>query len=240
MATACSTSTSRSSAARSSASSGPTAPGKSTTMRLLLDLIRPTAGSATVLGLDCRRESLEIRRRVGFLPGDFALYPKLTGEAMLDYLAELRGGVDRGVRDGLAERFDAAARPAGARALDRQPPEARADPGVHARAGAADPRRADRRARPAGAAELPRAAGGGRRGGADRLPLLAHALGGRAGGRPRRDPAARAPRRRRLAREPPRGRRAAAGDRVRRRRAREREELRALPGVREATSTGRI
>ncbi|HET9114567.1 MAG TPA: ABC transporter ATP-binding protein [Gaiellaceae bacterium] len=86
---------------------GPNGAGKSTTMRLLLDLIRPTSGSARVLGLDTRRESLEIRRRVGFLPGDLALHPKLTGRAMLDHLAQLRGGVDPRVRDSLAERFDA-------------------------------------------------------------------------------------------------------------------------------------
>jgi ABC-2 type transport system ATP-binding protein len=86
---------------------GPNGAGKSTTMRLLLDLIAPSAGSAEVLGLDAHRDSLEIRRRVGFLPGDFSLYPKLTGAAMLDYLAELRGGVDRRLRDHLAERFGA-------------------------------------------------------------------------------------------------------------------------------------
>ena len=86
---------------------GPNGAGKSTTMRLLLDLIRPTSGSARMLGLDTITDSLEIRRRVGFLPGDFALYPKLTGRAMLDYLAELRGGVDPRVRDSLVERFGA-------------------------------------------------------------------------------------------------------------------------------------
>ena len=86
---------------------GPNGAGKSTTMRLLLDLIHPTAGSARLLGLDAHDQSLEIRRRVGYLPGDFALYPKLTGAAMLHYLAELRGGVDRKLRDQLAERFDA-------------------------------------------------------------------------------------------------------------------------------------
>jgi ABC-2 type transport system ATP-binding protein len=70
---------------------GPNGAGKSTTMRLLLDFIRPTSGSARILGLDTRTESVEIRRRVGFLPGDLALYPKLTGRALLDYLARLRG-----------------------------------------------------------------------------------------------------------------------------------------------------
>jgi ABC-2 type transport system ATP-binding protein len=86
---------------------GPNGAGKSTAMRLLLDLITPTSGSATLLGLDSHDQSLEIRRRVGFLPGDFALYPKLSGAEVLDYLAELRGGVDGRVRDQLAERFDA-------------------------------------------------------------------------------------------------------------------------------------
>jgi ABC-2 type transport system ATP-binding protein len=86
---------------------GPNGAGKSTTMRLLLDLIAPTSGSATLLELDSHAQSLEIRRRVGFLPGDFALYPRLSGAAVLDYLAELRGGVDRRVRDRLAERFGA-------------------------------------------------------------------------------------------------------------------------------------
>jgi ABC-2 type transport system ATP-binding protein len=86
---------------------GPNGAGKSTTMRLLLDLIRPTAGSASILGLDSHADSLEIRRRVGFLAGDFGLYPKLTGAVVLDYLGELRGGVERRQRDALAERFGA-------------------------------------------------------------------------------------------------------------------------------------
>jgi ABC-2 type transport system ATP-binding protein len=86
---------------------GPNGAGKSTTMRLLLDLIEPTSGSATLLGFDSRSDSLEVRRRVGFLPGDLALYPTLSGAAMLDYLAELRGGVKKRVRYALAERFDA-------------------------------------------------------------------------------------------------------------------------------------
>jgi ABC-2 type transport system ATP-binding protein len=86
---------------------GPNGAGKSTTLRMLLDLIRPTAGSAQVLGLDAIADSLAIRRRVGFLPGDLALYPKLTGRVVLDYFARLRGGVDPRMRDSLVERFDA-------------------------------------------------------------------------------------------------------------------------------------
>ena len=86
---------------------GPNGAGKSTTIRLLLDLIRPSGGSARLLGLDSRSESLQIRRRIGFLPGDLALYPTLTGGAVLDYLAQLRGGVSRRTRDSLVERFDA-------------------------------------------------------------------------------------------------------------------------------------
>lgn len=86
---------------------GPNGAGKSTTLRLLLALIKPTAGSARVLGLDTIKDRLQIHRRVGFLPGDLALYPKLTGRVVLDYFGQLRGGVDRHTRDALVERFDA-------------------------------------------------------------------------------------------------------------------------------------
>jgi ABC-2 type transport system ATP-binding protein len=86
---------------------GPNGAGKSTTMRLLLNLIKPTSGAARVLGLDVGSESIDIHRRVGFLPGDLAMYPKLSGRIMLEYLARLRGGLDPRVRDSLAERFDA-------------------------------------------------------------------------------------------------------------------------------------
>ncbi|MDE3134576.1 MAG: ABC transporter ATP-binding protein [Acidobacteriota bacterium] len=86
---------------------GPNGAGKSTTLRLLLGLIRPTAGGARVLGLDAVDDSLAVRRRVGFLPGDLALYPRLSGRRLLEHLAALRGGVDRRYRDALIERFGA-------------------------------------------------------------------------------------------------------------------------------------
>jgi ABC-2 type transport system ATP-binding protein len=86
---------------------GPNGAGKSTTMRLLMALVRPTAGGAKILGSDTRTDAGAIHRRVGFLPGELALYPKLLGVEMLDYLAALRGGLDARVRDALAERFEA-------------------------------------------------------------------------------------------------------------------------------------
>jgi ABC-2 type transport system ATP-binding protein len=70
---------------------GPNGAGKSTTIRLLLGFLHPTAGSASVLGLDAVRDSVEVRRRVGYLPGGIALYDNLTGERLLDYLAHLTG-----------------------------------------------------------------------------------------------------------------------------------------------------
>ena len=86
---------------------GPNGAGKSTTIRSILDLIRPTLGSCRVLGLDSRTDAVEIRRHLGFLPADLALYPNLTGRRTIEYLANLRGGVDMTRVDELAERFDA-------------------------------------------------------------------------------------------------------------------------------------
>jgi ABC-2 type transport system ATP-binding protein len=68
---------------------GPNGSGKTTTIRLLLDLIRPTRGSASVGGFDCQRQSIRARRLVGYLPGEMPVYPELTGEAYLSYLGRL-------------------------------------------------------------------------------------------------------------------------------------------------------
>ena len=85
---------------------GPNGAGKSTTIRMLLDHIRPTRGSGTVFGLDIRRDSVEIRRNIGYLPGEFTLYDHMTGRAMLQYFANLRGGIDWRYVDELTNRLD--------------------------------------------------------------------------------------------------------------------------------------
>ncbi|MBI4328591.1 MAG: ABC transporter ATP-binding protein [Chloroflexi bacterium] len=85
---------------------GPNGAGKTTTIRVLLDFIRPTGGTALVFGLDARRSSREIRRRVGYLPGDLVLYENLTGQELLTYAANLRGGVDWRFAQRLAERLE--------------------------------------------------------------------------------------------------------------------------------------
>ena len=85
---------------------GPNGAGKTTTIRTLLDLIRPTSGSASIFGMDTRRDSAEIQKRIGYLPGDVALYEKLTGREALTYSASLRGGVDWSYVVRLAERLD--------------------------------------------------------------------------------------------------------------------------------------
>ena len=85
---------------------GPNGAGKTTTIRLLLDLIRPTSGRATVFGLDSREGSREIRERIGYLPGELTLYDDLSGIQFLEHVAHLRGGVDWVYVQDLATRLD--------------------------------------------------------------------------------------------------------------------------------------
>jgi ABC-2 type transport system ATP-binding protein len=93
---------------------GPNGAGKTTTIRTLLDLLHPTSGTATIFGLDSRRDSRAIRARIGNLPGDFACDPRLTGRELLEFCAAVRGLPDLGSAPSLARRFEADLdRPAG-------------------------------------------------------------------------------------------------------------------------------
>jgi ABC-2 type transport system ATP-binding protein len=83
---------------------GPNGAGKSTMIRTLLGFLHPTAGSARVLGMDIVEQSVEIRRRVGYLPGGIALYDSLSGADALDYLNDLQGRPPTR-RDELCERL---------------------------------------------------------------------------------------------------------------------------------------
>ena len=85
---------------------GPNGAGKTTTIRVLLDLIRPTSGKAYVFGIETTVDPVAIHRRIGYLPGEFTLYDKLTGGDTLEYFANLRGGLDRAYQTSLIERFD--------------------------------------------------------------------------------------------------------------------------------------
>ena len=85
---------------------GPNGAGKTTTMRVLLDLIRPTSGRAEVFGIDTTADPVAIHRRIGYLPGEFDLYDRLTGAQTMEYFANLRGGVDAGYVAELIERLD--------------------------------------------------------------------------------------------------------------------------------------
>jgi len=84
---------------------GPNGSGKSTTIRLLTGLSHPTSGTAKVFGLDPIADAVEIHRRVGYLPGELALHPRLTGRQHVDFAAKVRGVQDRTFLDELVDRF---------------------------------------------------------------------------------------------------------------------------------------
>jgi ABC-2 type transport system ATP-binding protein len=85
---------------------GPNGAGKTTMIRTLLDHIRPTRGKATIFGIETSVDPVAIHRRVGYLPGEFALYDKLTGGQTIEYFANLRGGVDPLYQHDLITRLD--------------------------------------------------------------------------------------------------------------------------------------
>jgi len=86
---------------------GPNGAGKTTTIRTLMDLIRPTSGRAFVLGMDAQQQGVDLRRRVGYLPGDLSLDEHLTARDMVGYLSALRGGVPDDEVERLASLLDA-------------------------------------------------------------------------------------------------------------------------------------
>jgi len=85
---------------------GPNGAGKTTTIRTMLDLIRPTSGRAAIFGIESSADPVAIHRRIGYIPGEFALYDRLTGRQTLDYFANLRGGVDKAYQASLIDRFE--------------------------------------------------------------------------------------------------------------------------------------
>ncbi len=85
---------------------GPNGAGKTTTIRTLLDLIRPTSGKAFVFGIESTVDPVAIHRRIGYIPGEFALYDRLTGRQTLEYFGNLRGGVDPAYQASLIDRFE--------------------------------------------------------------------------------------------------------------------------------------
>jgi ABC-2 type transport system ATP-binding protein len=84
---------------------GPNGAGKTTTLRMLLDIIRPTGGTARVLGEDPRTAGPALRRRIGFVPGELRLEGRVKGRALLNHFADISGPVAPGAIDGLAERL---------------------------------------------------------------------------------------------------------------------------------------
>src|SRR5947209_489918 len=85
---------------------GPNGAGKSTTIRLLMAFLHADAGSARIAGLDCWQQSVEVKRLIGYVPGEPSLDPNLTGGQILAYFGHLRGGIDHAYLKQLIERLD--------------------------------------------------------------------------------------------------------------------------------------
>ena len=85
---------------------GPNGAGKSTTIRILLGMIKRDAGKAEIFGQDVWKNSLEIHKRISYVPGDIALWGNLTGGEIIDLFLKLHGGGDKQKRDDLIKRFE--------------------------------------------------------------------------------------------------------------------------------------
>lgn len=84
---------------------GPNGAGKTTTLRMLLDIIRPTSGDIEVLGISPQQGGAALRRRIGYVPGELRLDRRMTGRAMLHYLAKLSGPVTGDAIESLSHRL---------------------------------------------------------------------------------------------------------------------------------------
>ncbi|HIV57284.1 MAG TPA: ABC transporter ATP-binding protein [Candidatus Stackebrandtia faecavium] len=84
---------------------GPNGSGKTTTIRVLLGLIRASAGNATLFGQDPWKHAVELHKRLAYVPGDVHLWPSLTGGQAIDVLGRMRGGLERARVNAMLERF---------------------------------------------------------------------------------------------------------------------------------------
>lgn len=85
---------------------GPNGAGKSTAIRVLLGILKASSGKAEIFGMDAWKESVNIHKRVAYVPGDVNLWPNLTGGEVIDLFMKLNGNGDKGRRDELIRRFD--------------------------------------------------------------------------------------------------------------------------------------
>jgi ABC-2 type transport system ATP-binding protein len=85
---------------------GPNGAGKTTTIRLLMGVIHASAGSATIFGLDCDRDSVAVKRDVGYLPGELPQFGGMRGNEVVTYLGGMRGGIDSARVKELSERLE--------------------------------------------------------------------------------------------------------------------------------------
>ncbi|GAB4585733.1 ABC transporter ATP-binding protein [Nocardia sp. IFM 10818] len=85
---------------------GPNGSGKTTTIRILLGLLRADAGTVRVLGADPWVDAVALHERLAYVPGEVVLWPGITGGEVIDLMSRLRGGIDRRRRDELLERFE--------------------------------------------------------------------------------------------------------------------------------------
>ncbi len=83
---------------------GPNGAGKTTTIRTMMDFIRPTGGEIKILGLDAQKDTVELKKKIGYLSGELRLYKKWTGQDHINFVKNLHGDGD--IAEGIAERFD--------------------------------------------------------------------------------------------------------------------------------------